>query len=142
MSKFKPGDRVIAKEFTDSAYWNNGKLTVIGLCMGGFVRCQSPIGRTGMWQADDLKPDAQRDYVADHARRTLRAAGLSAKDARRIVQEIRHSKWMDLSTFSRKLPVPLSNVITGGFPWAGTSEGIEYWATVAHRAHTAAESAD
>lgn len=91
----------------------------------------------------------KRDYVADHARRTLRAAGLTKQEAKvfvAAVQEFGH-RWcmrsqlrmlwiseaqphLDLSKLSRKLPdgVKLSQLLCDSFPWgpAEAKFGIDF----------------
>lgn len=80
--------------------------------------------------SEDVQPKAKRNYVADHARRTLRAAGLSKKDARRVVEEIAKHDTFDLSKFSRNLPESASVILCTGFMWEYTPEGVKYWAEV------------
>ncbi len=87
-------------------------------------------GRETVVAECEIELQVKRDYVADHARRTLRKAGLSAHDARRVVQEIQKSATYDLSTFSRRLPAALSEIVFSGFTWEDTVEGEEYWDAV------------
>lgn len=134
-TKFKPGDKVVATKYRDCEYWNNGKLEVT-YCGAEFVHARTPDGKTGAWLVDQVEfAKPPRDYVADHARRTLRKAGLSKKDAHRVVEEIAKSKNFDLSRFSRTLPYSVSCIIESGFAWFTTPEGGQYWAYLAYEFH-------
>lgn len=79
---------------------------------------------------EKIKP--KRDYVADHARRTLRKAGLSKDEARRAVANWDSGNY-PLSSLSRKLPEPLSTVLLGAFVWGVSPEGLRYWAEIHSR---------
>lgn len=79
---------------------------------------------------EKIKP--KRDYVADHARRTLRKAGLSAEEARRAVANW-NGTTHPLSSLSRKLPAPLSMVLLGAFTWSESPEGVRYWVEIHSR---------
>ena len=79
---------------------------------------------------------SSRDYVADHARRTLRKAGLSKEEARQVVENWGSS--VPLSSFSRKVPAVFSDVgpaqfLWAGFTWDQTPQGHEYWFKIAKR---------
>lgn len=80
---------------------------------------------------------AKRDYVKDHARRTLRAAGLTDGEARAFVANYTGSveRELPLSKFSRKLPRELSlvDVLYRSFVWDGTPQGFAYWSSVVTR---------
>ena len=83
----------------------------------------------------------KRDYVADHARRTLRRAGLTTEQARQFVRNCKRQAlnarvysatgfmWRcDLSEYSRKLPyTSVSRTIDSAFLWEGSQEGWQYW---------------
>ncbi len=86
--------------------------------------------------------EATEQRLADHARRTLRKAGLTAHDARRVVQEIQKSGSYDLSTFSRRLPAALSEILFSGFTWKGTKEGAHYWDAIYAAAEQNEENAN
>ena len=94
--------------------------------------------------SEDVQPKAKRNYVADHARRTLRAAGLSKKDAKRVVEEIAKTEGLtfDLSTFSRKLPCHVGEVLFQGFIWADTPEGFGYWEALTRELDKKKENVD
>lgn len=71
----------------------------------------------------------KRDYVADHMRRTLRKAGLTALEAKQFTEntpaEKRHA-------FSRKLPrYPMQS--NKSFEWATSPEGWNYWRALGMR---------
>lgn len=81
-----------------------------------------------------------RDYVADHARRTLRRAGLSKEEARKFVENCKKSPRCDpeydLSRYSRQLPSgSLSLCVLCAFDWSWTPEGHEYWEGIYNREH-------
>lgn len=69
--RFKVGDKVVSAMFDDYDRWKG--LTVDREYNGEYVYCTSAAGIEGAFRLDDLtlaKPP--RDYVADHARRSLR----------------------------------------------------------------------
>lgn len=76
-----------------------------------------------------VKP--KRDYVKDHARRTLRKAGLTDEQARKAVDNAaKCGGRVQLSAISRELPKdrsPASQWIQGAFLWDGSPEGFGYW---------------
>lgn len=86
----------------------------------------------------------KRNYVRDHARRTLRAAGLTDAEARKFVVNYRGP--YPLSAFSRKLPGDKTLVqhLYEGFVWDLSPEGFGYWSNIVdrlNRAPTAAPAA-
>lgn len=77
-------------------------------------------------------PKPKRDYVKDHARRTLRKAGLTEEQAAKFVKNYEAEKDLPLSELSRKIPRGLSLVemLYRSFVWDGTPEGFGYWNSV------------
>lgn len=76
------------------------------------------------------QPKVKRDYVADHARRTLRAAGLSKDEAAKFVANMLaqpEACAVRPSAISRKLPKPLKDFIYYAFLWDTSNEGFNYW---------------
>lgn len=74
----------------------------------------------------EIELQVKRDYVADHARRTLRKAGLSKEEAAAVVRNWA-SQDHTLSQLSRSLPAALSSIIISAFSWGGSPEGFDYW---------------
>lgn len=83
-----------------------------------------------------------RDYVADHARRTLRRAGFSKEAAKAFVKAhsdfarygsavgVTSANALDLSTLSRKLPKPGSEMLMTHLWWSHFAEGSDYWTKI------------
>lgn len=143
MSKFKIGDKVVAASQKGTEVWLG--LEVVDT-YGEMVTCKITdpaskwdVGMKGAFAEDDLRlvtPKAKRDYVADHARRTLRAAGLSKTEAANFVSALAEAgqTWdVKLSQLSRKLPDRLSVVIRGAFSWADSVQGDDYWDNIVRR---------
>lgn len=97
-------------------------------------------------------PKVRRDYVADHARRTLRAAGLTKEEAADAVNTIvKNGRLLNttyiqsLSDISRKLPHPgygslqtaLERFIRTTFSWSASRLGWDYWNDRADAIHAA-----
>ena len=78
----------------------------------------------------------KRDYVADHARRSLRKLGLTKQEAAAFVRNVQECGRMpryitfSLSQLSRKAErVDLLH----GFYWAESKEGYQYWSAIDDR---------
>jgi len=79
----------------------------------------------------ETKPKAKRDYVADHARRTLRSLGLAADEAKNVVLAIQSNDSAafqppKLSAMSRGLPpgVNLHKVLGDSYAWFSSSQRL------------------
>jgi hypothetical protein len=149
MRKFKIGDRVrLAKEiFGDQGEKVGDEFTVLDVTTDhsgeqtlwihedGTRRigsCEYTEGAEDGWRSCRFElvreqEKAPRDYVADHARRTLRKAGLSKEEAAAVVRNWDRTGKYKLSQLSRKLPIRLSKVIAVAFTWDGSPEGSGYW---------------
>lgn len=80
------------------------------------------------------KTKTKRNYVEDHARRTLRKAGLTPEQAANVVKAIKAApRWPDikLNALSRKIPKrfggKLHKLLGNGFWWtdAGMALGLK-----------------
>jgi hypothetical protein len=69
----------------------------------------------------DTKP--RRDYVADHARRTLRRLGMTAEQAKKFVERMPAEK---RSGLSRTLPERWY-YLQDSFRFSSSPEGFDYW---------------
>lgn len=77
----------------------------------------------------------KRDYVKDHARRTLRRLGLSKVEAKQFVKNY-DCQDPSLSEFSRGLPKDYKNLteaVYRGFLWDESPQGHAYWFAIAER---------
>jgi hypothetical protein len=128
---FKVGDKVqCAVQERERArnpkytMWAGLVVTKVGI--GGYYECVSSQGDTGGFWADDLSltphPKPRRDYVADHARRTLRRYGMTAEQAAKFVANLPPER---RSAYSRDLPEDWS--MTASFIWNDSPEGFDYW---------------
>lgn len=115
--------------------YNHGIISLVG-CEGGWY--------THRFVLHEAKP--KRDYVADHARRTLRKFGLTKEEAAAFVAEVQkhggnNHSWakrelvrFSLSDLSRNVPAALGNeVVAHAFSWGGSSKGYDYWDSVNNR---------
>lgn len=115
--------------------YNTGIIYFVG-CEGGWF--------THRFVLHEAKP--KRDYVADHARRTLRKFGLTKEEAAAFVAEVQKNggnnhSWetyermrFSLSDLSRNVPAALGNeVVDRAFSWGGSSKGYDYWYSVNNR---------
>lgn len=78
----------------------------------------------------------KRDYVADHARRSLRKLGLTKQEAAAFVRNVQERGRVDghrnfsLSQLSRKAErIDLLH----GFYWGESKEGYPYWSAIYDR---------
>jgi len=134
--KFKVGDRVQCTAAYIAGDAGNYKgAVVVSIARDSIpwpveVQCDSG---GGLFCEDELElyvPKPKRDYVADHARRTLRKAGLTKEEAAAFV---RNNKEYDLSTFSRALPESAEDVLLKAFAWHESPEGLAYWNALRRR---------
>lgn len=136
MSKFKPGDNARVLQEIPILGYKGGEVVIVrkvhGECV--FIEGKYPNGHDPVRGLAEHKlgPVPKRDYVADHARRTLRKAGLSAEEARKVVQYWGHPE-CSLSALSRNLPAPLSALLVEAFTWKDTAEGSHYWSSIQKR---------
>lgn len=167
MNPFTKGDKVV-RTGPNFCFVKTGKTyTVHGITGDGYISLQevidagvSPTGgsyeaaRFKAAEVAKVKPvkGSKRDYVADHARRTLRVAGFSKEVAKELVAELQHQNaavlagtqavpfnsvlqragllnrdgTFNLSAISRKLPVGKQTLV-GAISWADTKRGFAYW---------------
>lgn len=133
MSKFKAGDkvRVLCAPGSYFAYMAEGSEHTVGKVHAGFV-CLKGHPEAGWcdYRFELIEAAPKRDYVADHARRTLRAAGLSKDEAAKFVANMVAQPAackVRPSALSRKLPYALHEFIRSAFLWSQTPEGFAYW---------------
>lgn len=141
--KFNVGDKVrVVREDYPQVFkwcWDNGRtlekdqvLTVVSV--GSLIQTEPCVGRWYPERFDLVKEKSQRDYVADHMRRTLRReAGFSKEEAAKFTAntpaELR-------STYSRTLPGGCTFMQPArSFSWVKSPEGFDYWNEVNIRAH-------
>lgn len=159
MNHFTVGDK-ITRVGPSNGFVKRGKTYTVSEILGdGFIKLE---GNDANWLAvkfkaaevKDVKPvkGSKRDYVADHARRTLRVAGFSKEVAAELVAELQHQNEQlkagtqaiplnsvlqragllsrdgsfNLSAISRKLPVGKQTLV-GSLTWAHTKRGFDYW---------------
>lgn len=133
--KFNPGDRVISAAF--NSYPQCQGLVVedpaYSPC-GDYVCCKGNTGRCGYFTPNDLTK--VRDYVADHARRSLRKLGLTKQEAAAFVRNVQElgrvsgQSTFSLSQMSRKAErIDLLH----GFYWGLSKEGYPYWEAIYDR---------
>lgn len=140
---FKAGDRIrsVSDRSTDIA--EGDEFVVLGVDFGPsgspLVQFNDKGGDFRHRFAEDyeLVAGKKRDYVADHARRTLRKAGLTAKQAKEFVQNVQTQKHSEdvgdegnLSKYSRALPGGLRNCLAWAFTWGITPQGHDYWQAI------------
>lgn len=78
----------------------------------------------------------KRDYVADHARRSLRKLGLTKQEAAAFVRNVQeHGRVSGHSTFSlSQLSRKAERIdLLRGFYWGESKEGYPYWAAIYDR---------
>lgn len=145
---FKVGDKVRRKkEHLTRNAWPQGRkvLEVRGISGYGELLFS---GTANSWNPEYFEKVKARDYVADHARRTLRKAGLTAEQAAKFVKNCQTLQvyWpspetpvkdgkVDLSKLSRELPagVAPARLVADAFRWNESPEGNAYWVEV-HKA--------
>jgi hypothetical protein len=95
MSKFKVGDKVaVKKKLTDEAGWaafRDATVTATERTPAGLwpIAIKSnTTGNTSLVAEHEIRLLEQRDYVADHARRTIRKAGGSKEFAAAFVKVV------------------------------------------------------
>lgn len=142
-SKFKPGDKVrLVPQGKYTSVWDGPMIVQRPFSHGAGVHALHPKSGEGGFNDAELelcpaeKPKVKRDYVADHARRTLRKAGLTALQAKQFVQNVlaynpeqtaKYGPSAQLSKYSRNLPDTLARCIDDAFRWIDTPQGREYW---------------
>ncbi len=144
MVEFKVGDKVrILSAIPELGYKGGEVVTIKGFNYGDTTVIIEGRYPSGGWPTAGIsksylgpvRPKVKRDYVADHARRTLRAAGLPKDVAAKAVANIAKSGNYNLSEFSRKLPHAASTILGCGFNWRDSPEGQEYWAMAERAQH-------
>jgi hypothetical protein len=158
---FKPGDKVVVNQDA-TANANIGNPDLLRARIEGTVltvkKAEEPFIRVEEFEGQfyakrfQLAPKAKpkRDYVADHARRSLRTAGLTPEQAAKFVENAKKLKpygavpdhvigtnkvtgHIDLSGLSRMTqPGRVADVLGYAFSWGASPEGTAYWA----KAHT------
>lgn len=131
---FKAGDRIrpVSDRSTDIA--EGDEFVVLGVDFGtsGSPRVQfNDKGgdfRHRLAEDYELVAGKKRDYVADHARRTLRKAGLSKQDAALFVKNLQEQNPTAVSLYSRNVPASFCAGALDGFLWSDSPQGHGYWA--------------
>ena len=131
--RFKEGDKVVSAKFDRFDEW---KGLTVSVAHSDWATCKSTTGHVGAFAYDDLKLAKPRDYVADHARRSLRKLGLTKQEAAAFVRNVQergrvsgHSTF-SLSQLSRKAErIDLLH----GFYWGESKEGYPYWSAIYDR---------
>ena len=132
--KFKVGDKVVSAKFDRFDEW---KGLTVSVAHSDWATCKSATGHVGAFAYGDLtlaKP--QRDYVADHARRSLRKLGLTKQEAAAFVRNVQEcSRVSGHSTFSlSQLSRKAERIdLLHGFYWGESKEGYPYWAEIYDR---------
>lgn len=139
MHNFKIGDKVRCVSAWGDLALTVGKTYEVKRADSDFLNVvEDDDGKSGEYfphrfeLVPEQKQKAPRDYVADHARRTLRKAGLSREEAAALVRNWAHET-VQLSQLSRKLPDTLSAIILGAFVWDTSTEGFECWSNICYR---------
>lgn len=120
---YKPGDTFIV------AYMNGKFVVPVGKYYPNGSEICSGIESRNFELDVEAKPKAKRDYVADHARRTLRAAGATAEQAAALVKAFAFplgTNKLELSSISRKLPSgsKLSGLVLTHIEWSAAAKAL------------------
>lgn len=131
--KFKVGDKVKATRQVRSEGYRDNCVPIIRpgevhtvVKLHNFTSDVYLDGRCWSVSADDFElyyPKPRRDYVADHMRRTLRAAGLTKDEASRFTKNTPRER---RSAFSRNIPDGGWRP-AGSFYWGESPEGYKFW---------------
>lgn len=142
MGAFKVGDKV--RLIRQGKYGNrwDGDMQVTEVYSSG----STATDRGGAFPHVELElvvEKPKRDYVADHARRTLRKAGLTKEQAKNFVGAV--GEWptgskldavstenrLDLSKLSRSTRgLKLSDIVGYGIAWWASPQGFDYWSAL------------
>lgn len=138
-NKFKVGDKIRIPARHNEVW--AGVFPITHIWESGVVQIEHPELGTGAFCPGDVVLCVPRDYVADHARRSLRKLGLTKQEAAAFVRNCQTmppdshtdaSERYDLSHMSRQAS---PDDIECGFTWSDSPEGHEFWSGVFGRVY-------